>query len=434
MPAMVDADAATDAIPEATAERRLREGFRVVVTRGPDRGRSLVAQRPAMTIGTDPSCDLRLDCRAVSRFHCEIEVGDRGAMLIDLDSTNGTRVDGVRVVTAFLHRGTEIEIGRDCVRFENDDARVGPELFAGERFGTLVGRSPAMRAAFALLARAAASDATVLLCGETGTGKDAAAEAIHAASARAGQPFVHVDCAAIAPGVADSELFGHRAGAFTGAHRDRIGRVRERRRRHDLPRRDRRAVARLAAEAAARARAPRGPADRRDHRAAVRGPADSPRRIATCGREVNTGRFRADLYFRLAVLPIAVPPLRERLDDLPLLVDSLLERITDDVAARARLRSAVVPGELARRDWPGNVRELRNHLERCLVFEPAREAAPGGAELPYAAARDAWQRWFERQYLTDLLERFAGNVSAAAEHAGMHRSHLYRLLVRAGLS
>src|SRR3954470_12796785 len=106
MPAMADADAATDAIPEATAERRLREGFRVVVIKGPDRGRALVAERPKLTIGSDPACDLRLDCRAVSRFHCEIEVGDRGAMLTDLDSTNGPRVDGVRVVTAFLHRGT----------------------------------------------------------------------------------------------------------------------------------------------------------------------------------------------------------------------------------------------------------------------------------------------------------------------------------------
>jgi two-component system response regulator GlrR len=116
-----------------------------------------------------------------------------------------------------------------------------------------------------------------------------------------------------------------------------------------------------------------------------------------------------------------------------MLVDSLLERITDDPAARARLGKTISPAELARRDWPGNVRELRNHLERCLVFEPARDAAPAGAELPYAAARDAWHRWFERQYLTDLLERFAGNISTAAKHAGVHRSHLYRLLVRAGL-
>jgi DNA-binding NtrC family response regulator len=423
----------TDAIPPATAERRLRDGFRVVVIRGPDRGRVLAAARPAMTIGTDAACDLQLGCRAVSRFHCEIEIGDRGAVITDLDSTNGTRVDGVRVVAAFLRGGTQIEVGRDVLRFENHDAQVGPELFAGEQFGAMVGRSPAMRAVFAVLARAAVSDATVLLCGETGTGKDAAAEAIHLAGARASQPLVYVDCAAIARGVADSELFGHRAGAFTGAHRDRIGAFESAGggtifldevgelslglQQKLLRALERREIQRIG-ETVPRPFAARViAATHRDLR-----------------REVNTGRFRPDLYFRLAVLPIGLPPLRERLDDLPLLVESLIERITDDATARTRLRATVSPAELARRDWPGNVRQLRNHLERCLVLEPMREAAPAGAELPYAAARDAWQRWFERQYLTDLLDRCAGNISTAAQHAGMHRSHLYRLLVRAGLS
>jgi two-component system, NtrC family, response regulator GlrR len=425
----------TEAVPPPTFERALRDGFRVVVFDGPDHGATARSTGAAMTLGSDPTCDLVFTCRATSRFHCEIELGDDGAMIRDLGSTNGTRVDGVRIVTAFLRRGAEVELGRNRLRFELVDEQVGIDLFPGERFGRLAGRSAAMRAVFARMARAAASDATVLLGGETGTGKDSAAEAIHAASARADGPFVIVDCAGLPASLAESELFGHRAGAFTGADRDRAGvfesaasgtivldeigelplalqpkllRVLERREVQRLGETRPRAVdVRIIA------------ATHRDLR-----------------RDVNQGRFRADLYFRLAVMPIQLPPLRERRDDIPLLVEALVAELEPDDRARDRLRRQLSVPALARMDWPGNVRELRNHLERSVVLDHG-VAAPGqdlpSAELPFAVAREAWQRWFERRYLIDLLERHNGNIAAAARHAGMHRTHLYRLLQRAGL-
>jgi two-component system response regulator GlrR len=424
----------TEAVPPPTFERALRGGFRVAVVDGPDQGATARRAAATMTIGGDPTCDLALGCRAISRFHCEIELGDGGATIRDLGSTNGTRVDGVRVIAAYLRRGAEVEIGRDRLRFDLADEPIGIDLFPGDRFRRLVGRSLPMRAAFAVMARAAASDATVLLGGETGTGKDGAAEAIHAASARAERPFVAVDCASLPAGLAESELFGHRAGAFTGADRDRAGAFEAAASGTifldeigELPAAiqpkllrvlERREVVRLG--------------ETRPRPVDVRVIAATHRDLR---REVNLGRFRADLYFRLAVMPIQLPPLRERLDDLPLVVEALIAELVPGEAARERLRRRVGVAALARMDWPGNVRELRNHVERCLVMDHG--AALGGelpgADLPFAVARDAWQRWFERRYLVELLERHGGNVAAAARQAGMHRTHLYRLLQRVGL-
>ena len=422
----------TEAVPPPTFERALREGFRVVVIDGPDRGATQLSTSATLTLGTDPTCDLALSCRAVSRFHCEIELGDEGALIRDLSSTNGTRVDGVRIVTAYLRRGAEVEVGRDRLRFELASEPIGIDLFPGERFGRMVGRSPAMRIAFARMARAAQADATVLISGETGTGKDSAAEAIHGASGRSERPFIVVDCASLPVGLAESELFGHRAGAFTGATTDRAGpfesaaggtlfldeigelplelqpkllRVLERREVQRIGETKPRAVdVRIIA------------ATHRDLR-----------------RDVNLGRFRADLYFRLAVMPLVLPPLRERVDDLPMLVDAIVGELTPHEAGRERLRHRISVSALARMDWPGNVRELRNHIERSLVLDADPDGQMPDAALPFAVAREAWQRWFERQYLTDLLRRHGGNVAAAARAAGMHRTHLYRLLQRVGL-
>src|SRR5438067_1598837 len=388
----------TDAVPAPTFERALRDGFRVVVIDGPDRGATALSSGDPMTLGTDPTCSLVLGCRATSRFHCEIELGADGAVIRDLGSTNGTRVDGVRVVVGYLRRGAEVEIGRDRLRFELVDEPVGIDLFAGERFGAVVGRSPAMRAAFARMARAAASDATVLLTGETGTGKDSAAEAIHAASPRAGGPFLIVDCTALPGGLAESELFGHAAGSFTGATSDRagvfeaanggtvfldeIGELTSALQPKLLRVIERREVQRVG--------------ETRPRAVDVRIVAATHRDLR---RDVNQARFRADLYFRLAVMPIHLPPLRERPEDLPLLLDALVAELGIDAAARERLRRQISVAALARMDWPGNVRELRNYLERRLVLEEepgepremTGEQLPG-AELPFAVARDAWQR------------------------------------------
>jgi DNA-binding NtrC family response regulator len=425
----------TELVSPPTFERALRDGFRIVVIDGPDKGAHAKSTGGALTLGTDPSCDLVLQCRATSRFHCEIELGEQGAMIRDLGSTNGTRVDGVRVVTAFLRRGAEVDIGRDRLRFELLDEQIGIDLFPGDRFGSVVGRAPVMRAAFARMARAAQANTTVLLTGETGTGKDSAAEAIHAASARTGKPFVIVDCTSLPEGLAESELFGHRAGSFTGAQTDRVGVFESA---HggtvfldeigELPSTLQPKLLRVLE---------RGEVQRvgetRPRAVDVRIIAATHRDLR---RDVNNGRFRADLYFRLAVMTIHLPPLRERVEDLPLLVDALLAELIPDEAGRERVRRRLAIATLARMDWPGNVRELRNHLERGIVMDHQPQVAQDvlpGAELPFAVAREAWQRSFERRYLAELLQRHRGNVSAAARHAGMHRTHLYRLLQRAGL-
>jgi two-component system response regulator GlrR len=162
-------------------------------------------------------------------------------------------------------------------------------------------------------------------------------------------------------------------------------------------------------------------------------------------REVNGGRFRSDLYYRLAVIEVVLPPLRDRLEDLPLLVDSLLERSGALPAAAAALRTPEFIGRLARHDWPGNVRELRNYVESCLAL--ADQAPPPGADrsaadtalpavdpaMPFRTARERWTRWFERRYLETLLAQHGDNVSAAARAAGVDRVYFHRLLRRVGL-
>ena len=174
-------------------------------------------------IGSEPGNDLRIELPTVSRFHCEVRVGADGARLVDLGSLNGTFVDGVQVKEAFLRTGSTIRVGDATLQFEL--AQGGNRLPLSDRttFGGLIGRSLATRASFALMERAAASEATVLLEGETGTGKGETAEAIHGQSARKAGPFVVVDCAALPANLLESELFGHEKGAFTGADTRRRG-------------------------------------------------------------------------------------------------------------------------------------------------------------------------------------------------------------------
>ena len=434
----------TETLARRSAECVWLDRFALRVIDGPDRGALAISPGARMVIGTDEACDFRLTDRAMSRFHCEVVLEKDTVMVRDLDSTNGTRIDGVRIAAAYLRRGARLELGRNLMRFDMAGEQVGVDLHPADRFGDLRGGSVAMRAVFASLARAAASATTVLLSGETGTGKDLAASSIHLASARADGPFVVVDCGAIAAGLHASELFGHVRGAFTGAVADRIGAFEAARggtlfldEIGELPV----ALQPVLLRVLERREVQRVGETRRR-------PVDV-RIIAATNRDlqraVNTGRFRADLYYRLAVLPVRLPPLRERREDIPLLVDGFVEQLGQgDPALAARLRQRLSLDELARHDWPGNVRELRNHLERCAVLEqpeqvagsdaPAASGAPSpGAGQPLRLARERWNRWFERQYAEDLLRRSGNNVAAAARAAQVDRAYLYRLLGRVGL-
>jgi two-component system response regulator GlrR len=394
---------------------------------------------PRTVIGADARADIVIDEPSLSRFHCEIEIESGKPVVTDLGSRNGTHVDGVQVMKAPLRDGALLLLGRTQLRFEIGTRNVDVNLSPRDRFGKLVGGSVAMRAAYALLEAAAATDSTVLLHGESGTGKDLAAESLHMASARRDGPFVVVDCGAIPGNLLEVELFGHEAGAFTGATSarvgafeaaaggtlflDEIGELAIDLQPKLLRALDRREIQRVGSTK-------RTPVD-------VRIVAATNRNLR---EDVNAHRFRSDLFFRLAVIVVRMPPLRDRASDIPALVGAILARLGDRTSPMARsLDGGELLPELLRHAWPGNVRELRNYVERCLAGQPAQEPAdPGAAPAiditqPIRAVRDRWVHHIERQYLERLLAAHGGNVSAAARTADVDRVHLHRLLAKHGL-
>jgi two-component system, NtrC family, response regulator GlrR len=219
---MGDAGPSTETLSPARAGLLVRR-FRLRVLQGPDAGVCFESQGERVTLGTHKRCDMTLTDPAASRFNCEIALGGQGAVITDLESRNGTLVDGVSILSAHLVDGAVLTIGRTRIRFELGDERIPIPLSDRDRFGLLVGRSTPMRATFELLSRAAASDVPVLLHGETGTGKELAAESIHRESERRDEPFVVLDCSAVPGGLLESEIFGHERGAFTDAIRQRAG-------------------------------------------------------------------------------------------------------------------------------------------------------------------------------------------------------------------
>jgi DNA-binding NtrC family response regulator len=437
---MAPDDSPTTEAIEPVGFHTLVRRFRLTVLEGPDAGATFVSQGGRTVIGTHASASFVLHDAAMSGLHCEVLVEEGIALLRDLGSTNGTRVDNVRVLAAQLDGGAVISLGRTRLRFELGQENIKIALSERERFGLLVGRSAAMRALFAVLERAATSDVSVLLLGETGTGKGLAAESLHKASARKDGPLVVVDCASIPPGLVESELFGHEKGAFTGAIKSHAGAFEA----ADGGTLFLDEVGELPAELQPKLlRAVEG-------RQVQRIGGDKPRSvdirlIAATNRnlaaEVNAGRFRPDLYFRLAVLEVSMPSLRDRLDDLPLLVDEIFEQLGARPEQVARLRGAQLLATLRAHGWPGNLRELRNYLELCLAFdEPApmrshTDHAPPPIDVtqPIGVARERWLRYMERRYLEEMLRRHGDNVSAAARAAGVNRMHFYRLMIRNGL-
>ncbi len=393
---------------------------------GPDAGKSFSATGKRVVVGTAEDADLVLTDPTVSRYHCELGLEHGRAIVRDLGSKNATLVDGVEVLAAPLVDGAALTLGKTTLRFAREPGALRPVLSTRNRFGVLVGRSLAMRSVFDVLERAAATDATVLLRGETGTGKDLAASSIHQESRRAEGPFVVVDLAAAPGSLLASELFGHERGAFTGADRERIGAFERASggtvfldeigdldlelQPHLLRVLESKTVQRVGGAA-------RIPID-------VRVIAATHRDLRA---DVNARRFRSDLYYRLAVIEVTLPPLRERPEDIPMLVAAIVADLED---SPAMVRDPAWVAALLRHPWPGNVRELRNHVERAGSRQSASEI---DASIPLKEARSRWVQLFENRYLEALLEAHHGNVSAAARAAGIDRVHFYRLLGRAGL-
>jgi transcriptional regulator with PAS, ATPase and Fis domain len=414
--------------------------FRLRVLEGPAAGVTFVSTGPRCSIGSHPSNDLVIDDPTVSRFHCEIAIADRGVEVRDLDSQNGTNLDGVWVSRAFVREASLVALGHTVVQFGLTAATAAPVLSAAPRFGSLIGESAAMRATFALLERAAATSSTVLLEGETGTGKEEAALSIHAASPRADGPFVVVDCGAMPAALLESELFGHEKGAFTGAAAQRIGAFEEASggtvfldEIGELPLELQPKLLRVLERREIRRLGSNGyrPVD-------VRVIAATHRDLRA---KVNGETFRSDLYYRLAVLRVALPPLRARPGDIPALARHLVGQLGAPPETADRLLEPGFLATLARAAWPGNVRELRNYIERCAVFEQPEpleaQVAPPARRIdlavPYGAARARLLTEFERGYAEELLRAHQGNLSAAARAGGLDRVHLWRLASRHGL-
>jgi two-component system response regulator GlrR len=404
-----------------------------------------------LSIGTARGNHLVLTDRAVSRHHCAISATEEGFFLRDLGSRNGTTLAGFRVTGAYLGPGAVLGVGESTIRFQPIADQIVEPLAPEERYSRLLGHSTAMRRIFAALPRIAASDSTVLIEGETGTGKGLLAEAIHARSPRAKGPFVVIDCGAIPPSLIEAELFGHVKGAFTGAQASRPG----------------------AFEAAAggtvfldevgelpidmQPKLLRALEERVVRRVGSLDPVRlDVRVIAATNRdlrgEVNRGTFRSDLYYRLNIVRIRLPPLRERREDIPMLVAHFHEQLapSEDPRPPAELVAA-----LARQDWPGNVRELRGAVERAILMrdielsELTSEATgaarheSAGPPMDYegdfalgsfrAAKERVVTRW-ERGYLETLVRKCGGNVSRAARTARMDRNHLRELVRKYGIS
>lgn len=419
--------------------------FRLTVVEGPARSTTWQSTTDRCSIGSHHRNDLIIEDPTVSRFHCEVLVDEHGIRIRDLRSRNGTVVDGVAIIEAFVRVGSLIRLGKTVLRFDLSAETNRVALSEETRFGSLMGVSPAMRAAFAMFARAAESDATVLLEGETGTGKSQAAQSIHNKSARHSGPFIVVDCGAIHGNLLESELFGHEKGSFTGATDKRVGAFEEASggtlfldeigelgidlQPKLLRALEAREVRRVGANAYRPVNVRVIAATNRDLRA-----------------DVNVGRFRADLYFRLAVVTIGMPSLRQRPEDIPAIAEEIIQSLRAPKDAADQLRTPEFMAQIRNAAWTGNVRELRNYIERCLILRTIEPTTDAVAETettdegfvvdpnaPYATERERAIADFERRYFKALLRQHDGKVARAAGAAGMDRAYLYRVLRRHGI-
>jgi DNA-binding NtrC family response regulator len=394
-------------------------------------------------LGSHPSNELSLSDPMVSRFHCRLYRDGAGWKIADTGSLNGTRVSGVRVRDADLPLPEcHIELGESVVRVRELRSEAEADLPVWPSFGQLYGTSVVMRRLFGVLDKVAKSEANVLIEGESGTGKELVATEIVRRGPRAEKPFLVVDCGSISPTLIESELFGHIRGAFTGADRDRIGAFEGANggtvfldEIGEMPLEMQPKLLR-----ALESREIRRIGENKTRKVDVRVIAATNRRLE---REVNHGRFREDLYFRLSVVTVRVPPLRERLDDLPMLVNVFLGALGTPEARR--FFTPEVLADMGRHEWPGNVRELRNYVERTVVLETASPASHRGGDpsvpppapdataapdldQPFTVAKERVIADFERAYLMALLAWAEGNISRAARKAGMDRMYLHRLV------
>jgi DNA-binding NtrC family response regulator len=418
--------------------------FVLTIVAGPDVGRELRldgSQPTRVLVGLSEACDLRLTDTSVSRRHAAFEVAGGRLHVCDLASADGTFVDGVCVGDAFLRGGETVRVGATALLVTRQKRSPAPPLPAATSFGRLVGASPEMRRLYPLCHKLASSTVPVIIEGETGTGKEVLAEALHEQGPRAGKPFVVFDCTAVPPNLVESELFGHERGAFTGAVGSRKGVFEE-------------------ADGGTLLIDEIGDLDlnlqpkllRAIERSQIRRVGGSRpisvhvRVLAATRRdldhEVQVARFRDDLFHRLAVARLELPPLRARHGDVAVLASHFCRAHGAD--------PAMLGEELLQRwedyPWPGNVRELRNAVARQLALgELATHHGSGehprafdvidrvlAMDLPLGEARDRVIEEFEKRYVERVLARHKGVVTDAAKASGVARRHFQRLRARSG--
>lgn len=424
----------------------------LVIVDGPARGKKFSLNKNALTVGKREGNDIIVPDKTVSRNHIEIDYTADSFVLKDLDSTNGTFLNGSRVKQAYLSPGDLIKIGNTTLEFVAFDEKVKIEPSERTSFGEMVGKSRKMRQIFSILEKISPTQATVIIEGETGTGKDLVARAIHEYSSRKDKPFVVFDCSGVAPNLIESELFGHERGAFTGAVKSRRGAFEEAQGGTlfldeigelglDLQPKLLRAL---------------------EQREIKRVGGNVPVKIDTrvvCAtnrnlrKEIQAGRFREDLYYRLSVVKINLPSLRERSEDIVPIIENMLANRPFNRNADGTLRVSRIDDEalkvLTRFEWPGNVRELHNVVERAVSFvegntitraeldfifsenehgEERTERMDIDSDLPFKDAKQQIVENFEKEYLAQLLKKHSHNLSKAAREAQIDRKHLRNLL------
>jgi len=432
----------------ATRARVLHWFVRGGIARTPD-GKEIAIDVDPLVVGRDEGAQIRLGDPEVSALHCELRAVNEGVLVKDLGSTNGTFVGSVRIREGVITTAAEVLVGSTRITIEPTTGKQRVDVGFADRFGDLVGSSPKMRRVFGVLEKVANTPLSILILGETGTGKEVVAKSVHDASDRKSGPFVALDCGSIPASLAESILFGHEKGVFTGATERKKGALAEA---HggtlfldelgELPLELQPKLLRVLAERQVK-RVGGNTLEPID----VRVLAATRRDL---GVEMNAGRFRSDLFFRIAQVRVELPALRERLDDLPLLVAEICKRAGKPAAA------TVVEDWIERRlgsyDWPGNVRELVNVAQVAATLADTPEAIDdvltlardsvkgetmrgdgGAAQTAFAEAKRSSIASFERDYFTQLSRAAKGNVSEMARQSGMERHHVRAYLRKYGI-
>jgi transcriptional regulator with GAF, ATPase, and Fis domain len=446
-----------------------------------------VFEKGEIRIGAMDDNDLVIQDDTVSRYHCKIVQEEAAYVLEDLGSTNGTFINKVRIREGFLKPGCTVHLGQSELKFFAGEEEVDIVPSRKDRCGDIIGKNQKLREIYAIIEKIAPTNTTVIIEGETGTGKEVVAQTIHKLSARAGGPMMVFDCGAVPENLIESELFGHEKGSFTGAimtrqglfemgdsgtvFLDELGELPLDLQPKLLRALEQREIRRVGAS--------------KQIKVDVRIIAATNRNLE---EEVRHGRFRQDLFYRLSVVRLILPPLRERPEDIPLLIKHFLRNgsynKSPDGGQRVKNVARDALDLLTSYRWPGNVRELLNAIERAVSFadgdtiEPrdlpehirsagrdggsprpaapvahatgsgvervpalpraplAASTQPGAAPAPpaesfestFKEAKEKWVSSFERDYIVALLKKNNGNISHAARESDIDRKYFRKLM------